>query len=401
MGRTVDVYGPKTTISIAQIASAIMYALIWSSQSVQMLWIAASFSFFQHAMLCCSAAIVTLTGDEKRAVALGRLGLSYGVGMALGSPLGGMVSKSFDLDYSFALAAFLSLAAAVINVALLPTLQPKLVQSSSTNTFNPLDIFRAATSNSRVFNLLAVSLIVSIGTSSFRAMFSMAAVEEFQLDGRDLGFYMSFSAVVGLLTNVFLIRYVVDAFTEPVALVMSIFVQSFMFLALSLASGKWALWVVGVPQTVASTIFYTLSSSQMSGAASPGDEGTVISLSHAVRSATQIVAPVIGGFLMRRFKFLGVAVFASFMVVVAGLAAAYLLLIKASRREMHFDFPSPTPVVKMSPMSKKSPRVEKKSPRVEKNSPRVKENRLRVRDSTKKRYRSKSADGTTPRVKMA
>ena len=122
VGRIVDVYGAKTGLLLSQMSSAVMYFIISQASTMNDMYIATVPSFFQHAMLCASASVALLTTTDQRHLALGRLGLSYGVGMSIGSPLGGAISKHFSPEVSFQVATLACVIMITIDLLFLPPL---------------------------------------------------------------------------------------------------------------------------------------------------------------------------------------------------------------------------------------------------------------------------------------
>jgi OCT family organic cation transporter-like MFS transporter 18 len=306
---------------LAQLGSACMYLLTAHATTMEHLYLTALPSFFQHAMLCCSAAVAALSTSDLRAAALGRLGLSYGIGMAAGSPLGGYLATHFGLEAAFLSAAFVSLLFAVLDVGFLPELRAgshadvkaDAQAADKKKGFDAAAIYRVACKPG-VRDLLVVSFSSGIATSAFRAMFALAAVEELGLSSQDLGFLMSFTAMVGLVTNVFLVAWVVRWVGEHRTLVVSLVAQAVSFIAMSRVHGNSAaVTAVSVPQAIASTFFYTLSSSLMTKCVEGNEQGTVVSLAHATRSGTQVIAPLLGSYVMKLYRFQGVSTMAAFV----------------------------------------------------------------------------------------
>ena len=119
MGRLTDIWGAKSALIIAQCSSAVMYGLMWQAtsavnivnigsqhleltsgtvlqaHSLPMLFASRVPALLQHAMLCAQAAVANMSTSELRSLALGRLTLSYGAGMVIGSPFGGTLSKHY------------------------------------------------------------------------------------------------------------------------------------------------------------------------------------------------------------------------------------------------------------------------------------------------------------------
>lgn len=107
------------------------------------------------------------------------------------------------------------------------------------------------------------------------------------------------------------------------------FIQGICFLGMFyVGHSPNSLLVISIPQSMASTIFYTLSSSIMTKLVRVQDQGTIVSLGHASRSITQVIAPIVGGMIMKQYKFAGVGLLSAFLSFSAGLFATFVFMRK-------------------------------------------------------------------------
>jgi len=182
MGRVKDRNGYKTAIIVGQLGSVAMYGLMSVAHSLPVLFLSRLPALVQHAMLCAQAAIADLSSTESRATAMGRLTLSYGVGMVIGSPLGGYLSKHAGYHFAAAVAAALSAAVVALDVLLLPA--PAAKKGAKANKKDGdddgLDLAKigATLRVPAVRDLVLFSVLAGLGVSMFRAMFSLFAADQ-------------------------------------------------------------------------------------------------------------------------------------------------------------------------------------------------------------------------------
>lgn len=316
-GRIVDVQGGRFGLGLAQLSSAAIYLISSIAPNLYVYYLTCVFHVFQHAMICCSTVISTLSTEEERAVALGRLSMSYGLGMVVGSSVGGYVGSNVSPDASLFLSGVISLAIVAFNHVLVPSLLPPQDKEKEEQThgwMNVKVIWQVATSSRRMVDVLATTLLSSLGASAFRAMFSLAAVEEYNLSSKELGYLMSFTAVVAFITNVFILGWVVQLLGEYWSVIVSMFIQSVCFMGVYfVGQDALGLILITVFQSASSTIFYTLSATLTTKCATTQDQGVAISLNHASRTFTQVVSPVMGAAVMRRYQFGGVGLLTAFL----------------------------------------------------------------------------------------
>ncbi|RQM22372.1 hypothetical protein B5M09_013514 [Aphanomyces astaci] len=82
-GRICDTFGFSITLGASQAAASLSYALLAASTSVPTLYLSQLPTMFMHAMHAAQSAMTILAPDNMRATAMGRLSLSYGVGLLM------------------------------------------------------------------------------------------------------------------------------------------------------------------------------------------------------------------------------------------------------------------------------------------------------------------------------
>ena len=306
MGRVKDRNGYKTAIIIGQLGSACMYGLMSVSHSLPVLFLSRLPALVQHAMLCAQAAIADLSSPGSRATAMGRLTLSYGVGMVFGSPLGGYLSKHAGYHFAAAVAAALSVAVIALDVLLLPA--PKTAATAKDKKDGGgggLNLEKIVTTLRvpAVRDLVLFSVMAGLGVSMFRAMFSLFAADQFHMTAEDLGYYMSFSGQVGVVANAFLVDPVVARLGDFWSLVAAAGCASAGYAAYTFAQTYSQLLAVTAPTSTCNALLYVFTGALMTKVVPEAVSGTAISLSHASRSLNTIVAPVLGGYVYTHLGF--------------------------------------------------------------------------------------------------
>lgn len=197
---------------------------MWQASSLPLLFASRVPGLLLHCMLCSQAAIATLSAKESRAAALGRLSLSYGLGMVPGSLLGGALADSLGHHVAALAAALVTGTIIIADAVFLPSLGPPAGVSDS-NKLDPdtSDVglgdgrdgagdsgdstggWRHVASTPAVVHLLLFSVMAGLGLSVFQSMLSLGINDRFGVEASGLGFYMSFVALVGLITNTLLV----------------------------------------------------------------------------------------------------------------------------------------------------------------------------------------------------
>jgi len=149
VGRLLDERGIKVALLVSQTGSLVMYGLMSVSTSVLLLFASRIPALAQHAMLCAQAALSKLSTPEDRAQAIGRLSLSYVIGMASGSSLGGTLATYYGYRFTASWAYGLTLCIIVIDMFFLEDgtpVKPTVPETSSPTSREKSDTFSFATS---------------------------------------------------------------------------------------------------------------------------------------------------------------------------------------------------------------------------------------------------------------
>eukprot|EP00736_Rhodelphis_marinus_P010402 Rmarinus@m.3208 len=92
-GHVCDAHGARLALVVSQVGSALSYLLLGMSRSTTTLFLSRLPTVTMHAMHAAQTIAAVFSSESARAEALGRLSLSYAVGMILGGPFGGIISS--------------------------------------------------------------------------------------------------------------------------------------------------------------------------------------------------------------------------------------------------------------------------------------------------------------------
>ena len=94
-GRFADQFGNRAALTLSCASASAFFLLLSISTSVPILFLSRLPSVFMHGLPGAQKVITDLTAPSERAAALGKLGLCFGVGIIIGSALGGVISTKF------------------------------------------------------------------------------------------------------------------------------------------------------------------------------------------------------------------------------------------------------------------------------------------------------------------
>jgi len=313
IGKYTDKAGAKKSLILCQIGSALSYFFLTSSTSLQLLFISRITTILQQVMQTAQASVAQLTDDRNREQCMGRLSMAYGIGMILGSAMGGIITKFTSIQINAAAAGLTSLLIAILDIAFLPALkashempskEDKAHSAKQEGVFGHFGEIISLTLRPRVRGVCVFLFAAAFGITLYRSMFSLIFKEVFHFEGWQLGFFISYAALISTLSNSFFVGWVKARYDDNS-------IVRFCVLTLSVCLGVFGygcthqfldivgLCMIAIPQTIASGFLYVMISGYVSRIVDKTEMGTAIALTHALRSLTGVIAPSIGGNLVQ------------------------------------------------------------------------------------------------------
>ncbi|KAK6187074.1 hypothetical protein SNE40_006322 [Patella caerulea] len=307
-GRFGDLYGSRAAMSLAFIACALNYILLGFATSIPLLFISRLPSLFMHCMQGGQMIVTDLGDSHQRADAMGKLGLSYGVGMVVGPLIGGIIIKTFSEES----AAFVACAGSLVSLLMVQTLIPAHTKKQhirqNTETAQASDVF----SLKKFMHLILMPgalflLLVRMGTGLpigiFQSMFSRVALDAFHLAADQNGYLMSYIGVMSMIVQGVGVGILTKKFSENSILKASTMILVFSYSLLSFVSNVWQLCLVCLPLVIGLTTQNVVITSALTRTVSEADTGAMIGLNMAVNSLVRTVSPTIGGYMFAAYGF--------------------------------------------------------------------------------------------------
>ncbi|XP_077817851.1 solute carrier family 67 member A1 isoform X1 [Macaca mulatta] len=124
-GRFADQRGARAALTLSFLAALALYLLLAAASSpalpgVYLLFASRLPGALMHTLPAAQMVITDLSAPEERPAALGRLGLCFGVGVILGSLLGGTLVSAYGIQCPAILAALATLLGAILSFTCIP-----------------------------------------------------------------------------------------------------------------------------------------------------------------------------------------------------------------------------------------------------------------------------------------
>uniref|UniRef100_A0A8B9N4A0 Organic cation transporter-like protein 2 n=1 Tax=Accipiter nisus TaxID=211598 RepID=A0A8B9N4A0_9AVES len=322
-GRFADQFGARAALILSCASGSAFFLLTSISTSIPLLFLSRLPAVFMHGLPGAQKLITDLTTPSQRTDALGKLGLCFGIGIIIGSALGGVLSTKFGLTVS----CFLPLTC--INRVLINR-SSSVGTSQSGNMFSIREILRLMKFPG-VMEVFIVKVFAGLPVGLFLIMFSIISMDFFGLEAVESGYLMSYFGVLQMVVQGLVTGKLTNHCTERTLLRLSVFIFAGVGLGMALMRTVWHYCIVAVPMVFAFGTLGTVTDSILTKAVPSSDTGTMLGICASVQPLTQTVGPTIGGVLYKQF---GVSSFGYLQLIVNIGLFVYLLKSKIPLREM-------------------------------------------------------------------
>lgn len=322
-GRFADQHGARAALTLSFVASSALYLFLVAACSpalpgIFLLFASRVPAALMHTLPAAQMVITDLTEPTERPTALGRLGLCFGVGVIVGSLLGGNLSATYGIQCPAFLAFVVTLLGAVLSFTCVPvTTKEASVQSAhqgktKASVFDLKAITRLLLLP-RVLPVFLVKVISGFPSGLFMVMFSIISMDFFQLDAAQAGYLMSFFGILQMVIQGLVIGRLSTRFPEEALLRASVLIFAVVGLGMALMSNvlHFCLLMPGLVFSLCTLNIVT--DSMLTKAVSASDTGTMLGLSASVHPLTRTLGPTLGGLLYRSY---GVSIFGHVQLMV-------------------------------------------------------------------------------------
>ncbi|NXF56743.1 S22AI protein, partial [Ciccaba nigrolineata] len=337
-GRFADQFGTRAALILSCASGSAFFLLMSISTSIPLLFLSRLPAVFMHGLPGAQKVITDLTNPSQRADALGKLGLCFGIGIIIGSALGGVLSTKFSIFVPTYVGLVGNLINTMIVVVCIPLqAKPKSdhrvtehSSSQSGSVFSIREILHLMKFPG-VMEVFIVKVFAGLPIGLFLIMFSIISMDFFGLEAVESGYLMSYFGVLQMVVQGLVIGKLTNNCSERTLLRLSVFVFAGVGLGMALMRTVWHYCIIAVPLVFAFSMLGTITDSILTKAVPSSDTGTMLGICASVQPLTRTVGPTIGGVLYKQF---GVSSFGYLQLVVNIGLFVYLLKNKIPLREV-------------------------------------------------------------------
>jgi len=292
------------------------------------------------------AYIADITDEKNRARGLGLIGAAFGTGFIIGPALGGTLSNWSYVTQAaeaaglsrYAVPAFAALGLAALNFigvalwlpeSLTPERRAKLADRE--RSILPVRALRDALERPRVRPLLQTRFFYRLAFTMFTANFALYTRYRFGLTDQATSYILTYVGVLVVLVQGFVVGRLAARFPEKRIIVVGVGVLAVALLGWALAPSVGVLLGVLALLPLSGGTLNTVTNSALTKAVREEDIGGTLGLSTSLDSLTQILAPIVGGFLIDELGAWAVGASAALIMVGVVLYAWRCLVVNATQ----------------------------------------------------------------------
>ncbi len=301
LGRLSDRYGRRPFLIVSILGGAISFFILGLATNLTMLFIARLVAGLTAGNISVAQAYITDVTDAKnRSRGLGLIGAAFGLGFVIGPALGGLLSQ-----WGYAVPAFLAAGIATLNLVVVFFWLPESLTEERKNEIllqkrSPISInsLLATLRKPVVGPLLHTRVFYGFAFALFQSVFALYGQYRFGLNAQNIGYLLTYVGVLSVITQGVLVGKISDRFPDHKIILFSTAIIGASFFAWAFAPNIIFLLVTLLPIAMAAGILNTIINTALTKAVPPVEFGGILGLSASLESATRVIAPSLGGFLL-------------------------------------------------------------------------------------------------------
>eukprot|EP01095_Lingulamoeba_sp_RSL-Kostka_P015097 TRINITY_DN6843_c0_g2_i1.p1 TRINITY_DN6843_c0_g2~~TRINITY_DN6843_c0_g2_i1.p1 ORF type:complete len:407 (+),score=26.90 TRINITY_DN6843_c0_g2_i1:80-1300(+) len=334
-GRIGDVKGGRFSLILATTSSCLTYILLTFSYNTPLLFLSQIPSLFVHSMHGAKMIISKISTPDERSDKFGKLSISYGLGLIIGSFLSGNISEHIGLRAASCFSFILSLLSLLIIGILIPN--KDILNRLGDKSENDADTDNTQKSHEKkndkildiskyvyIFKipsarkLLLIRFFASIPFGLFESSLTTITIDYLGFSPSDRSYLIGYSAIVGIIGQGVILKYLGNNQYRKITASLIILTISFtIFSFLSLETLSLTIYFILLPLIIASVIYSTVITSLLTSNVPKEDQGLILGMGMSINSLVKIFSPIISSYLLEYYKFNSIGIVGSVFYTIA------------------------------------------------------------------------------------
>lgn len=319
LGQLSDRVGRKKVLVFSQVGTCIGFIILALSNSLTLVFISRIIDGLTAGNVSVAQAYISdVTEPKDRTKAFGILGSAFSLGFIIGPALSGFLAH-YGPHYPIALAACLSFISIMATILILPNTEI-LVSDGPRNKFaikNILSYLKMKEVSPLLFQFFAFIFAFSF----FMTGFAMFCGEKFSMNGKpfgaqEVGWIFTFIGLWSLIVQTGFLKILSEKWGEKKIVVIGFISMSIGFFIIGEISTVTFLLGALLLTTFGSSVLRPSITSQITKVVPRNQQGTILGVTQSLQSIAQVIAPLIGGYLIGEGHLTGWAWVCSFISLI-------------------------------------------------------------------------------------
>jgi DHA1 family tetracycline resistance protein-like MFS transporter len=299
-GKLSDHFGRKPLFILSQISTFIGFIFLGFATTVILLIVARLIDGLLGSNMTVSQAYISdITEPKHRTRVYGYSSGVFGAGLIFGPFIGGILST---INYSVPMffAATITMISIALVILFLPETIPKKTEkiSLSFNDIIPVNDVRHFVRTHHIRNSLLMFFIYTIAFFLFISNLSLLGAAQFHATAEQVSFYMVWIGIIRVGIQTVLIARILRFFGEKRALVTGVVSMIISMVTLAFSAEYLFVFVPLIFLAYGTGVSRPLLTSKLTNSVTQKETGTILGVNNSLTSFAQIIAPILGGFII-------------------------------------------------------------------------------------------------------
>jgi DHA1 family tetracycline resistance protein-like MFS transporter len=299
-GKLSDHFGRKPLFILSQISTFIGFVFLGFATTVILLIAARLIDGLLGSNMTVSQAYISdITEPKHRTRVYSYSSGVFGAGLIFGPFIGGILST---INYSVPMffAAAITLISIALVILFLPETIPKKTEKISLrfNDVIPVDNVKHFVRTQHIRSRLLMFFTYTMAFFLFISNMSLLGIAQFHVTAEQVSFYMVWIGLIRVCVQTVLIARILRFFGENRALLIGVFSMIISMATLVFSTEYLFVFVPLVFLAFGTGVGRPILTSKLTNSVTQKDTGAILGVNNALTSVAQIIAPILGGFII-------------------------------------------------------------------------------------------------------